>query len=50
MKTFFALFAVIVLFSSCSPLDRTATIYYNESEISIDDITAMREAFEDPAQ
>ena len=38
------LFAVVI-FSSCSVLDRNASIYYNEKELSLNDIADMRHDF-----
>lgn len=41
-----ALFVAAFVFSSCAVLDRTPTIYYNEEELSLGDITEMRHSFE----
>ena len=43
-------FAGIFLLSSCTVLDRTPTIYYNESELSLADITNMRNDFPEETQ
>ena len=37
--------ALIFLLSACTVLDRTSTIYYNESELSLADVTQMRQEF-----
>ena len=41
---FLALFALLI-FTSCSVLDRNAKITYNEEELSLSDITEMRQDF-----
>ena len=41
---FLALFALLML-TSCSVLDRSAKITYNGEELSLSDITEMRQAF-----
>ena len=43
-----AVFVAIFLFSSCTVLDRKPSIYYNEDELSLDEITEMRHSFETP--
>lgn len=40
-----ALFVVFLLISSCNALDRKAKITYNEDDLSLADITEMREIF-----
>ena len=48
MKRFFCvLFVASFVLSSCAVLDRRSTIYYNEKELSLDDITEMRYSFEE---
>ena len=42
-----SLLVVIFLITSCSALDRKAKITYNEDELSLADITQMRESFND---
>ena len=43
-----AIFIISFVFSSCMVLDRKPTIYYNEEELSLEDITQMRQTFEEP--
>ena len=40
-------FVTIFFFSSCTVLDRKSTIYYNESELSLGDVTEMRHMFDE---
>ena len=42
-----AIFVVSFIFSSCTVLDRKSTIYYNEDELSLSDITEMRHVLEE---
>ena len=42
-----ALLVGILLISSCNALDRKVKITYNEDELSLADITEMRESFND---
>ena len=44
---FLALLFAIITFSSCAVLDRSATIYYNEEELSLADVTEMRHIFDE---
>lgn len=44
-RVFCALFVATFVFSSCTLLDRTPSIYYNEEELSLGDITEMRHSF-----
>lgn len=46
-RIFFALFVATFAFSSCALLDRTPSIYYNEEELSLGDITEMRYSFKE---
>ena len=46
MKKFIcSLFVAVFVFSSCTVLDRSSDIYYNENKLSLDDITNMRHEF-----
>lgn len=42
-----SLFVLSFVLSSCTLLDRSQTIYYNEVELSFQDITEMRYEFEE---
>ena len=43
-RALLALFVVTFIFSSCSVLDRKPTIYYNEEELTLDEIAQMAES------
>ena len=45
-----ALFVATFAFSSCAVLDRTPSIYYNEDELSLYDITQMIESINEPLE
>lgn len=45
-----ALFVIIFSITSCSVLDRSAKITYNEEELSLGDITEMRNEFSEDAE
>lgn len=49
-KALYVLFVAIFLLSSCAVLDRTPSIYYNEEELSLEDITEMRHSVESPEE
>ena len=49
-KLICALFVATFAFSSCAVLDRTPSIYYNESELSLEDITKMSEGLKEPIE
>ena len=44
-RVFLSLLFAVLIFSSCSVLDRNASIYYNENELSLGDVTEMRHTF-----
>ena len=44
-RALLALFVVTFVFSSCSVLDRKPTIYYNEEELTLEEIAQMAESF-----
>ena len=47
-KLICALFVATFAFSSCAVLDRMPSIYYNESELSLHDITKMSDDLVEP--
>ena len=44
-RALMALFVATFVFSSCSVLDRKPTIYYNEEELTLEEIAQMAESF-----